>query len=213
MATSTLATPRSGAQATPGDRDRARPPPGRRAACRSATGSGSAPPWPSRAAPSSRRTPRASSARAPPATSSPTRSRTGPGTISRAGKPCARRQRLVVHLQRDHRLAGRVHHPGRRHARPSSRRPTGRRAASPPAWTPAMSSTSRSRTPVHLALPTSSPPTSLLTQAIVTYCSNIGSADQLVPGERRLAIDQAVDPERPRRRCRRSASSSAVSIR
>ena len=39
-----------------------------------------------------------------------------------------------------------------------------------------MSSTSRSRTPVHLALPTSLPPTSLLTQAIVTYCSNIGSA-------------------------------------
>ena len=39
-----------------------------------------------------------------------------------------------------------------------------------------MSSTSRSRTPVHLALPTSLPPTSLLTQAMVTYCSNIGSA-------------------------------------
>ena len=47
----------------PGDRAPA-PPPRRRAACRSATGSGSGPPWPSRAGPSSRRTPRASSARA-----------------------------------------------------------------------------------------------------------------------------------------------------
>ena len=39
-----------------------------------------------------------------------------------------------------------------------------------------MSSTSRSRTPVHFAFPTSLPPTSLLTHEIVTYCSNIGSA-------------------------------------
>ena len=60
-----------------------------------------------------------------------------------------------------------------------------------------MSSTSRRRTPVHLALPTSLPPTSLLTQAIVTYCSNIGSATSCVPGQRRLAVDQAVDPQRP----------------
>ena len=37
-----------------------------------------------------------------------------------------------------------------------------------PAWTPAISSTSVSRTPVHFALPTRSPPTSLLTHAIVT---------------------------------------------
>ena len=60
-----------------------------------------------------------------------------------------------------------------------------------------MSRTSRSRTPVHLALPTSLPPTSLLTHAIVTYCSNIGMRDELVPGQHRLAIDQAVDPQRP----------------
>ena len=60
-----------------------------------------------------------------------------------------------------------------------------------------MSSTSRSRTPVHFALPTSLPPTSLLTHEIVTYCSNIGSAMSSLPGQRRLAVDQAVDPERP----------------
>jgi hypothetical protein len=55
---------------------------------------------------------------------------------------------------------------------PSTERPTSWVAD---AWTPAMSSTSRSRTPVHFALPTSFPPTSLLTHEIVTYCSNIGS--------------------------------------
>ena len=60
-------------------------------------------------------------------------------------------------------------------SRPSSRPRTDRPAGCADAWTPASSRTSRSRTPVHFALPTSSPPTSLLTQAIVTYCSNIGS--------------------------------------
>ena len=60
-----------------------------------------------------------------------------------------------------------------------------------------MSRTSRRRTPVHFALPTSLPPTSLLTHEIVTYCSNIGQRDELLPGQRRLAVDQAVDLERP----------------
>ena len=55
---------------------------------------------------------------------------------------------------------------------PSTERPT---SCVAPFWTPAMSSTSRRRTPVHLALPTSLSPTSLLTQAIVTYCSIMGS--------------------------------------
>ena len=54
---------------------------------------------------------------------------------------------------------------------PSTERPT---SCVAPAWTPAISRTSRSRTPVHFALPTSRPPTSLLTHEIVTYCSNIG---------------------------------------
>ena len=39
-----------------------------------------------------------------------------------------------------------------------------------------MSSTSVRRTPVHLALPTRLPPTSLLTHAMVTYCSMSGSS-------------------------------------
>ncbi len=54
---------------------------------------------------------------------------------------------------------------------PSTERPT---SCVADAWTPARARTSRSRTPVHLALPTRLPPTSLLTQEMVTYCSNIG---------------------------------------
>ena len=58
----------------------------------------------------------------------------------------------------------------------SSRRPTGRRAGSRRPGRRPSSRTSRSWTPVHFALPTRLPPTSLLTQAIVTYCSNSGSS-------------------------------------
>ena len=54
---------------------------------------------------------------------------------------------------------------------PSTERPT---SCVADAWTPARARTSRNRTPVHFALPTRLPPTSLLTQEIVTYCSNIG---------------------------------------
>ena len=45
-----------------------------------------------------------------------------------------------------------------------------------PVCTPAMARTLLRWTPVHRALPTRSPPTSLLTQAIVTYWSNNGIA-------------------------------------
>ena len=66
-----------------------------------------------------------------------------------------------------------THSIGMPAVQPSTDRPTSWLAE---AWTPARARTSRSRTPVHLALPTSLPPTSLLTQAIVVYCSNIGMA-------------------------------------
>ena len=66
-----------------------------------------------------------------------------------------------------------THSTGMPAVKPSTDRPT---SWSAPACTPAIPSTSRSATPVHLALPTRSPPTSFETQAIVTYCSMIGSA-------------------------------------
>ena len=83
--TSTPATPRSGAQATPATTIGPAATWAPAAAGRSATGSGSARPWPSRAAPSSRRPPRGSSARSTGATWSPTRSRTGPGRSAGPG--------------------------------------------------------------------------------------------------------------------------------
>ena len=70
-----------------------------------------------------------------------------------------------------------------RRRRPGRRRCRGRRAGA---------------RPVHFALPTRSPPTSLVTHAIVTYCSNERQRDELVEGQRRLAVDHAVDPQPPR---------------
>ncbi len=65
-----------------------------------------------------------------------------------------------------------THDIGMPAVQPSTERPTSWVAC---AVGPAISSTSRRRTPVHLVLPTRCPPTSLLTHAIVQYCSNIGS--------------------------------------
>ena len=61
-----------------------------------------------------------------------------------------------------------AHEVGNPTVKPSTERPT---ICVAPGWTPAVSSTSFSRTPVHSEFPTRCPPTRLLTQEIVTYCS------------------------------------------
>ena len=93
--------------------------------------------------------------------------------MSRAGKPCAggSGSSFIFTAIIGSRSGSMTQAVGIPAVQPSTDRPTSCVALDE---TPASSSTSRSRTPVHLALPTSRPPTSLLTQAIVTYCSNIG---------------------------------------
>ncbi len=95
--------------------------------------------------------------------------------MSRAGKPCSAGSGasfILTAIMASRGWVGSViHEVGNPAVQPSTERGTIWVA---PACTPAMSSTSASRTPVHLALPTRWPPTSLLTQAIVTYCSISG---------------------------------------
>ena len=79
---------------------------------------------------------------------------------------------------------------------PSTERPT---SCVADVWTPAMSSTSRSRTPVHLALPTRLPADLVADAGDRHVLLEHRQADQLVPGQGRLAVDQAVDPQRPGR--------------
>ncbi len=94
--------------------------------------------------------------------------------MSRAGKPCSggSGSSFICTAIIGSRAGSITQAVGMPAVQPSTDRPTSCVADD---WTPAISRTSRSLTPVHFALPTSRPPTSLLTQAIVTYCSNIGS--------------------------------------
>ena len=89
--------------------------------------------------------------------------------MSRAGNPWATGSGssfIFTAISASRGCSGAVTHSvGKPAAQPSTERGTIWVA---PACTPAMSRTSVRRTPVHLALPMRSPPTSLLTQAIVT---------------------------------------------
>ena len=93
--------------------------------------------------------------------------------MSRAGNPCAAGSgspfiRTAIIASRWCSVTQAVGKPA---VNPSTEKPTSWVA---PGWIPAMSRTSVSRTPVHDALPTRCPPTSLLTQAIVTQRSMSG---------------------------------------
>ena len=116
--------------------------------------------------------------------------------MSRAGIAVDRRQRLVVHLDRDHRLARRVHDPGRRH-------PGG------PAVDRAADELRGRRLDAgdveHLAQPDAGP-LGVADEVAADLVADAGDGhvllehrqgDELAPGQRRLAVDQAVDPQRP----------------
>ena len=89
--------------------------------------------------------------------------------MSRAGNPCSAGSGwsfILTAIIASRGWAGSVSQAvGKPAVQPSTERGT---ICVAPGWTPAMSSTSVRRTPVHFALPTRLPPTSLLTQAIVT---------------------------------------------
>ena len=107
--------------------------------------------------------------------------------------------------------------------RSSRRRRSGARRPRRPGRRPSAAGRA-SRTPLHQALPIRSPPTSLDTQLSVIHASVRSPGEQLVVGQHQLAVDHAVDPQRPvprldrrapRSRCgsgrsRRSASATAT---
>ena len=105
-------------------------------------------------------------------------------------------QRLVVHLEGDHRLARRVHHPGRRHpGRPAvDRTPDELRRRGLDAGDVE-----------HIAQPDARP-LGVADQLAADLVADAGDGhvllehrerDELLPGQDRLAVDQAVDAQRP----------------
>ena len=106
------------------------------------------------------------------------------------------RQRPAVHRDRQHRVAVVGERGERRAAGPAVLGGLQHRVGAGEQTRP-RPRIGASRTPLHQALPIRSPPTSLLTQLRVTQASVNSPGEQVVVGQRDLALDHPVDPQRP----------------